>query len=94
MFDVLEVRVGGSLRANHRLVPVLTRVPHPNFTLTPRANDIAILVLTNALPFDRFVQPIHLAGATTSWPMENEQITVVGFGGFPGNTVNRSEYEI
>lgn len=69
---------------------VTRRVPHEQYTANPRTNDIGILVLTAVLTFDRFVQPIRLADHNAQMPMENEQLTVLGFGGFPGNT-NRSK---
>lgn len=84
VFQVPTVHIGGVTRATQRQVAVQTRIVHPEYVASPRANDLGILVLTADLVFDRFVQPIALPGNTGWYPLENEQGTALGFGGFPG----------
>lgn len=57
-----------------------------SYTQNPRTNDIGIIFLTADIVFDRFVQPIALPPAGSLGPYLNEQSTMLGFGGFPGNT--------
>lgn len=92
IWPVIEVRVGGALRTNQILMTVQGRVVHGQFNQFPRNNDIAILLLTNSLVFNRFIQPIRLPNLESFHPYENEQLTVLGFGGFPGNNNDRSGF--
>jgi hypothetical protein len=89
-FPVLEVRVGGGLRDNHALRDVVGRAIHGSFVANPRSFDIGIIILRESLVFSRFVQPVRLPEFNVDLPHENEQLTVLGFGGFPGSTQNRS----
>ncbi|CRK90091.1 CLUMA_CG003809, isoform A [Clunio marinus] len=82
---VFNVWVGGSTRTTQRAVAVQSRVQHPNYSLFPLTNDIGIVTLAADLVFDRFVRPIALPPLGTSMiPYDNEQGTVLGFGGAPG----------
>lgn len=82
-FTTLNVFIGSTTRANQRQVGVQTRIPHLNYQGNPRLNDIGIIMLNADIVFDRFTQPIALAGVGQNWPYLNEQGAALGFGGFP-----------
>lgn len=79
------VTIGSSTRNLGNPVPVSSGIAHPGFVSSPRANDIGILILLNNLIFSPFIQPIALPGLNSTLPWENEQGTIVGFGGSPTN---------
>ena len=64
-------------------------IAHQGYVNSPRANDIGVLTLTNNLIFSPFIQPVALPGLDSTLPWDNEQGTIVGFGGSPNvNTPN------
>lgn len=77
------VTIGSNTRDLGNVVPVTSGVAHSGYVNSPRANDIGILTLLNNLVFSPFVQPIALPGMNLTLPWENEQGTIVGFGGTP-----------
>lgn len=89
-FTVLRIWIGGITRTTQREVFYQRRLPHPAYAASPRVNDIGIIFLNADIVFDRFVQPITLPSA--DGPYLNEQLTVLGFGGFPGQN-NREHLE-
>lgn len=89
-FTVLNVWVGGVTRTTQTQIWPQNRIPHPNFAANPRVNDIGIIVMNADIVFNRLVQPISLPSSDA--PYLNEQITVLGFGGYPTNT-NREHLE-
>jgi hypothetical protein len=56
---------------------------HPEYNPNTRLNDIGVITLPNAVALTSFVRPISLppVGSTVVLPLENEQGTIVGFGG-------------
>lgn len=84
-FNILNVWIGAVQRNAQRQVQVMARTQHPSYTANPRRNDIGIITLVQPIIFDRTIRPI--AFVDNFLPFENEQVTVFGFGGFPGNLV-------
>jgi secreted trypsin-like serine protease len=89
-FTVLRIWAAGITRLSQRELNYQRRLRHPQYTITPRRNDIGIIFLNADLPFDRFTQPIVLPESEA--PYLNEQMTVLGFGGFP-TSPNREHLE-
>jgi Trypsin len=85
-FQVLNVWIGATSRFEQHQVFPSHRILHPNYTQNPRTNDIGIIVLTADIEFNEFVQKIALPMIGSQMPYLNEQGTVLGFGGLPGNT--------
>lgn len=78
------VFIGGVTRNTQSPVIVLRRAQHPQYQASPRQNDIGIIETALEMQFNRFVQPIALPSFGAGLlPLENEQGTVLGFGGFP-----------
>ena len=80
-----RVTIGTNIRNDGIVAPVESAIAHQQYVNQPRANDIGILTLVNRLIFSPFIQPVLLPGLGSTLPWENEQGTVVGFGGSPIN---------
>lgn len=55
-------------------------IPHPNFNLDSRENDIALLVVPEPFIWSEHVGPAILPPTTQQLPLVNEQGTILGFG--------------
>lgn len=68
-----------------------TAIPHPNFNVDSRENDIAVLVVSQPFVWSATLQPVSLPPATQVLPLDNEQGTIVGFGWTSSTNSERSD---
>ncbi|KAJ1530224.1 hypothetical protein ONE63_005170 [Megalurothrips usitatus] len=75
-----SIRVGSSSQSSGgQVYRVLYLVPHPNYTASTHANDVAVARVVSDIQFSDDVQPVKLVAAGTP-PQADELLTVSGWG--------------